>query len=200
MRHKGMNKGETRKKMIDAVSQGFRKHGYGGIGIDGLSKSAGVTSGAFYTHFGSKNEAFGMALAFGLDEVILSLPAIQHDHGTDWVKFFVGYYLGASHRSDMEKGCAMATLTPEVVRFGPDMRAVFEEKMSAIVKIVAQGLAEGTEENRDSRAWSMLGVLIGGINIARGMNNEEVSNMVADAIKSTAISVAGQACVVKPLK
>lgn len=199
MRHKGINKGETRTKMIDAVSQGFRKHGYGGIGIDGLSKSAGVTSGAFYSHFGSKNEAFATALAVGLDDVIESLPVIQRDHGVGWVKFFVEYYLGASHRSDMEQGCAMATLTPEVVRFGPDMREVFEEKMSAIVRIVAQGLTGGNENSRDDRAWSMLGVLIGGINIARGMKSEAVSNTVADAIMSAAISAAGKARVVKPL-
>jgi TetR/AcrR family transcriptional repressor of nem operon len=199
MRHKGMSKAETRAKMIEAVSQGFRKYGYAGIGIDGLSKSAGVTSGAFYSHLGSKNEAFSMALATGLDDVINSLPAIQRDHGSDWVKFFAQYYLGESHRNDMEQGCAMATLTPEVVRFGPDMRKVFEEKMLSIVKVVARGLAGGTEKSRDERAWSMLGVLIGGINIARGMKSEEISNIVAVAIKSAAISAAGRACVVKPL-
>lgn len=195
-----MSKDETRTKMLDAVSQGFRKHGYGGIGIDGLSKSAGVTSGAFYSHFGSKSEAFTIALAIGLDEVIDSLPTIQHDHGADWVKFFAEYYLGASHRSDMENGCAMATLTPEVVRFDPKMHAVFEEKMLAIAKIVAQGLLGGTEDSRVNRAWSMLGTLIGGINIARGMKSKEVSNRVADAITSAAINAAGRARVVKPAK
>jgi len=199
MRHKGMSKGETRARMVDAVSQGFRKYGYGGIGIDGLSKSAGVTSGASYSHFGSKSEAFSIALAIGLDEVIASLPEIQRDHGADWVKFFAEYYLGASHRSDMEQGCAMATLTPEVVRFGPDMRAVFEEEMSVIEKLVAQGLAGGTENSRNDRAWSMIGVLVGGINIARGMKSEEVSNAVADAIKFAAINSAGRARIVKSI-
>jgi hypothetical protein len=66
-------------------------------------------------------------------------------------------------------------------------------------KIVAQGLAGGTESSRDVRAWSMLLVLIGGINIASGMKSEEVSNTVADAIKSAAINAAGRARVVKKL-
>jgi AcrR family transcriptional regulator len=197
MRHKGISKDETRAKMLDAVSQGFKKHGYGGIGVDGLSKSAGVTSGAFYSNFGSKTEAFSTALAYSLDDVLVSLRAIQQEHGTDWIRFFADYYLGASHRNDMEHGCAMATLTPEVVRFSPDVRAVFEEKMSAIAKIVAQGLAGGTENSRANRAWSMLGVLIGGVNIARSMKSEEVSNAVAEAIKASAISTAGRARIVK---
>ena len=198
MKHKGVDKEETRRNMVVAIGHGFRKYGYGGIGIDGLSKSAGVTSGAFYTHFGSKHEAFTTALEAGLDEVIGSLPAIQLEHGTNWVKFFVEYYLGESHRGDLEQGCAMATLTPEVVRFDADMHAVFEKKMSAIAKIVTQGLSGGTERNRYNRAWSMLGVLIGGINIARGMKSEKISNLVADAIKLAAIKVAGLPRAVKP--
>ena len=74
MRQKGVDKAETRRKIIDAAGRGFRKHGYAGIGVDGLAKSAGVTSGAFYAHLGSKNGAFEVALEAGLDEVIEGVP------------------------------------------------------------------------------------------------------------------------------
>ena len=67
MRHKGVNKEETHQRMLEAVGCGFRDRGYAGIGVDGLAKTAGVTSGAFYAHFGSKGEAFDVALAAGLD-------------------------------------------------------------------------------------------------------------------------------------
>ena len=46
----------VRRKMVDAAGRGFRKNGYGGLGVDGLAKEAGVTSGAFYGHFKSKDE------------------------------------------------------------------------------------------------------------------------------------------------
>jgi TetR/AcrR family transcriptional repressor of nem operon len=192
MRHKGVKKEETRRKIVAAASHGFRKYGYGGIGVDGLAKSAGVTSGAFYSHLGSKDGAFNIALAVGLDEVIDSLPKFQSEHGTAWVEAFVEYYLSAEHQNDLECGCAMATLTPEVVRFGDEMHEVFEEKMSVIAKIIVQGLAGGTDENRFSRAWSLLGVLIGGINIARSMKSVGASEAVADAIRFAAINAAGE--------
>jgi TetR/AcrR family transcriptional repressor of nem operon len=92
----------------------------------------------------------------------------------------------------------MATLTSEVVRFDSAMLAVFEEKMSVIAKVVTQGLSGGTEKNRYNRAWSMLGVLIGGINIARGMKSEKTSNLVAEAIKLATINAAGRTRTVKP--
>jgi len=196
MRHKGINKEETRRKMLDAVGQGFREHGYAGIGVDGLAKAAGVTSGAFYSHFGSKDGAFEIALVAGLDEVIDGIPKYQNEYGTDWIKAFAEYYLGKPHRDDLACGCAMATLTPEVVRSNTGLHAEYEKKMKTIAELVARGLAGGTNKDRLSRAWSMLGVLIGGINIARAMKSTKASKEIAEAIKSSAIKIAGCTCVV----
>ncbi|WP_197722134.1 TetR/AcrR family transcriptional regulator [Sulfuriflexus mobilis] len=192
MRHKGINKEETRRKMLDAVGQGFREHGYAGIGVDGLAKAAGVTSGAFYSHFGSKDGAFEVALVAGLNEVIEGIPKYQSEYGADWVRAFAEYYLGKPHRRDLARGCAMATLTSEVVRSGAEVHAEYEKKMTMIAGLVARGLAGGSDEDRLARAWSMLGVLIGGINVSRAMKGAKVSEEVAEAIKSAAIKSAGR--------
>jgi AcrR family transcriptional regulator len=192
MRHKGINKEETRQKILEAVGRGFRKHGYAGIGVDGLAKAAGVTSGAFYSHFGSKDRAFEVALTAGLDKVIEGVPKFQSEYGADWVKAFAEYYLGKPHRRDLDCGCAMATLTPEVVRFGAKVHAVFEKKMTIIANLVSRGLAGSSDEDRRARAWSMLGVLIGGITIARAMKNTKASEEVAEASKAAAIKAAGR--------
>ena len=192
MRHKGVGKEETLRKMLDATGRGFRKHGYAGIGVDGLAKAAGVTSGAFYAYFGSKDGAFEAALAAGLDELIDGVPRFQSEHGAEWVKAFAEYYLGKPHRSDLACGCAMATLTPEVVRFGTEVHGIFENKMTVIADLVTRGLAGGSDEDRRARAWSMLGVLIGGINVARAMKSAKVSEEVAVAIKTAAIKTAGR--------
>jgi TetR/AcrR family transcriptional repressor of nem operon len=63
--------------MIAAASRGFRSNGYAGIGVDGLAKAAGVTSGAFYSHFGSKDAAFDIARATLTPEVVRSTPKLQ---------------------------------------------------------------------------------------------------------------------------
>lgn len=192
MRKKGVDKEETRRKMIDAAGRGFRKHGYAGIGVDGLAKSAGATSGAFYAHFGSKNGAFDIALVAGLDEVIKGVPEFQAEYGSKWVKAFAEYYLGKSHRHDLECGCAMASLTPDVVRSGAEVHAVFEKKMNVIADLIARGLAGNSDEDRRARAWSMLGVLIGGLNVARAMKSKQASEEVAEAIKNAALKAAGR--------
>jgi len=192
MAHKAGKKEETRKRMLDAAGRKFREYGYSGIGVDGLAKAADVTSGAFYAHFGSKDAAFDAALAAGLDDVIEGIPRYQSEHGVEWVKAFVDYYLGKPHRSNLGSACAMATLTPEVVRSGTKVQAAFEKKMTCIVDLIAQGLVGSTDENRRTRAWAMLGVLTGGLNITLAMKSTKIAEEVAEAIKSAAIKAAGK--------
>ena len=178
--------------MLDAAIRNFRKHGFAGIGVDGLAKSAGVTSGAIYSHFGSKDGAFSQALAIGLDEVIENLPKFQQDNGADWVKAFADYYMGSAHRQDLECGCAMATLTSEVVRFGPEIHEAYEQKMNIIIDIAARGLSGTSEQDRRARAMAMLTTLIGGINVSRAMQHSDIADEVAEATKASAIKVAGK--------
>ena len=104
MTEKPTKKEQTRERMLDAASQSFRAHGYAGVGVDSIAKAAGVTSGAFYAHLGSKDGAFRAALERGLDEVIVAIPQFQNEHGSKWVEAFADYYLGKAHRDDLACG------------------------------------------------------------------------------------------------
>jgi AcrR family transcriptional regulator len=197
MRYTEEQKAKTRKRMIEAISQSFRSHGYAGIGVDGIAQAAGVTSGAFYNHFGSKSAAFNAAVKAGLDEVISGIPQFQRKHGKGWVKAFSDYYLGQAHREDSACGCAMTTLTPEVTRSDEDLRDAFEARMKIIVDLMAEGLSGKSNKDRRGRAWAMLSVLIGGLNFARAMKTAKVADEIADTIKAAAIKAAGKTRKVK---
>ena len=180
-------KDATKNKMIDAASRSFREFGFEGIGVDGIAKAAGVTSGAFYAHLGSKSAAFNIAVIAGLDEVIEAIPRFRNIHGPDWIKAFAEHYLGKPHRDDLACGCAMATLTPEVVRGEDEIHDVYEAKMTQIVFLIADGLEGGNAKERSSRAWAFLSILIGGLNMARAVRTNNASEEIAKA----AIEVAG---------
>ncbi len=186
-------KQQTHKRMLDAASQSFRSNGYNGIGVDGIAKAAGVTSGAFYAHFGSKDKAFSAALDAGLNEVIETIPKLQKEGGVKWVQNFVKYYLGKSHRDDLACGCPLATLSPEVVRTGSKTHAAYEAKMKKIVELLAHGLQGKSRDECRSRAWAMLGILIGGLTMARAVKTHKATDEIASSIQLSALSVAGKA-------
>ncbi len=176
-------KQETRRRMLEAAGRGFRSEGYDGIGVDGLAKGAGVTSGAFYAHFGSKAAAFEAALSVGLDEVISAIPEYQEKFSEGWTTAFSDYYLGKAHRDDISGGCAMAAFSPEVVRATDETRAIYERKMKIIAGLVAKGMPGKTEAQRDANAWSFLSNLIGGVTLARAMSSSALSDRILKAAK-----------------
>jgi len=182
----------THRKMLDAASMGFRRNGYAGIGVDGIAKAAGVTSGAFYAHFGSKDKAFKTALDVGLDEVIDTLPKMQNESGDNWVEVFIDYYLGQTHRDDLACGCAMTTLSPEVVRASEELHENYENKMKVIAELIAHGLKGGEIKERIAKAWALLGILTGGLTMARAVKTQEASDEIARSIREAAMVVAGR--------
>lgn len=191
MRKKGVTKEETRQRILEAAGAEFRANGYTGIGVDGLAKAAGATSGAFYAHFGSKEAAFAQALESGLDEVLQTIPQYQIKHGPHWVKAFAEYYLGTAHRNNISGGCAMAALTSEVVRSSNDIKKSYEKKLDQITALLAMGLKGDDDSECRARAWAMLSILIGGINISRAMKSKQTANEVASATITAAIAAAG---------
>lgn len=184
-------KQQTREKILTAASQNFRSNGFAGIGVDGIAKAAGVTSGAFYSHFGSKDGAFDAALIAGLNEVIEGIPHFQKQFGKKWVSEFADYYLGQKHQADLACGCAMTTLSPEVVRAAPETQATYEKMMTKIIDLTANGLTGKSQEDKRARAWSMLSILIGGLTVARAVKSKKITDEIAKSIKSAAISAAG---------
>ena len=79
------HKEKSRARIVDAAGRGFRKSGYGGIGVDGLAREAGVTHGAFYGHFRSKAEAFNAAVVAGLQELRAGIEALRDEYGVGWL-------------------------------------------------------------------------------------------------------------------
>lgn len=183
-------KEQTRARILGAASQSFRSSGYAGTGVDGIAKAAGVTSGAFYAHFGSKDGAFAAALGAGMDDVIEAIPKFQTEFGEAWLDAFADYYLGEAHRKDLGRGCAMTTLSPEVARADPEMHRAYEAKMTSIAGLIANGLSGGTDAARHARAWAMLSTLIGGLTLSRAVADPDIANEIAAAARTAALAAA----------
>ncbi|WP_108810690.1 TetR family transcriptional regulator [Sphingorhabdus sp. Alg231-15] len=182
-------KRRTREKMISAASRNFRQSGYNGVGVDTIARDAEVTSGAFYAHLKSKDAAFEIAVNVGLDEVIAAIPKYQSEHGKDWVRAFADYYLGKPHRDDLACGCAMTTLSPDVVRTNDHIRKSYENRMSVISGLIAQGLSGKNDEQRQEKAWMLLSILIGGLTLARAVKSKKLASGISASAKTAALAL-----------
>lgn len=189
MRYQADHKEQARAKLIEAAGRGFRKRGYGGIGVDGLAKEAGVTSGAFYGHFKSKDEAFRVAVDCGLAELHDTIGALQAEHGKSWLAVFVDLYLGPKRTCELGSSCALQSLTPEVQRAADPIRSGFESGATRVAMAISRGL-EGCEESKLSRAWAILGLLSGSVTLARACESEAVGVTIAEGARNAALAIA----------
>lgn len=182
MRYKPDQKQQTRHKIVSAAGRSFKKGGYSGVGVDALAKEAGVTSGAFYGHFKSKEEAFKEAIIAGMDELGSAITDLKQEHGENWWLAFANFYTSQKRTCDLSESCALQSLTPEVGRSKEDIRALFETELLKI--------AELTSNKQDiDKTWASLAMLIGGVTLARAVKDEELSNTIAEAIKKEVISI-----------
>ena len=169
----------TRQRIIEASGRVFRKCGFGGIGVDGLAKEAGVTSGAFYVHFPSKANAFQAAVSDGMAGLRIGIQHFQALHGQDWWPAFVHYYLDEKRQCDLAQSCGLPSLAPEVISAGTEAKELFEAELLATAQLIVEGPASMDKPVTRETALSALATLIGAITLARAITTPEIADSLA---------------------
>ena len=188
MRYPSDQKARAKQAILQAGARALRTNGFNGIGVDGVAASAGVTSGAFYSNFSNKE-----ALLEEVIETCLGEPFIDFESGSlaerqVRLKEWLAMYISADHRADPASGCVMPTLSADVARSNPQIRATYERRMLALVQKMSNALG-GAGPDRGKRAWSIIAMMIGAIAISRAMPDGEGADQALAAALQTAIAL-----------
>src|SRR5690349_2615474 len=110
----------SHERIVAAAARAIRRSGYDGTGVADIMKEAGLTHGAFYAHFPSREamlaEAARRACAESASvaaDVAASVPPDQA------LTALLHAYLSAEHLAQIEKGCPLAALGSETARQTP---------------------------------------------------------------------------------
>lgn len=160
MRMRPEQKQAARAALVAAAARRFRREGMAGIGIDGLAKEAGQTSGAVYAHFASKAELFGAVVEDGMNRLLAGAQA-ERARGGDLVSF-ARRYLTMEHRDAVEQGCLLPALSADIARADDATRRAYAQGLER----VAAALAPGEERER---AIAILSLCAGGVLLARAV-------------------------------
>lgn len=172
---------QTRQRIADAAGRGFRKSGFGGVGVDGLAKEAGVTSGAFYVHFGSKSAAFAEAVTQGMAELKEGVLYFQAQHGRAWWPEFVRFYLNAKRSCDLSESCSLQSLTPEVARADNQAREAFSAGLRSVAEAIIAGPRSPSVPRDIDTALAALAALAGAVTLARAVEQQGFADQIASS-------------------
>lgn len=106
---------------------------------------------------------------------------------------FVGFYLGPKRTSDLGKSCALASLSPEVVRADQPTRDAYADALGRIIDEVATGLAGGSSAQREDEAIALLALLSGGVTLARAVPDAALAERIAKAVRRHALAMTARA-------
>jgi TetR/AcrR family transcriptional regulator, transcriptional repressor for nem operon len=187
MRYPPDHKAKAREALLKAGARSLKTCGFNGIGVDGLAAAAGVTSGAFYSNFPSKEAMLEAVIDEGLGEPFLSdTDSVTLAEGRARLISYVHDYISADHSTDAAEGCLVPALSADVSRAQPPVQDAYARKMTAVVDRFA-GLLDGEASDRNRRAWSIVALMVGSIVISRGIPEQSESRTAPlDSALSTA--------------
>jgi AcrR family transcriptional regulator len=157
MRYSAEHKAQTREKLLTSSGALAKRGGFTGTGVDGLMKAIGLTGGAFYGHFASKDELFAAIVERELSHSIELLGSGSRDK----LQRCLARYLSMKHVEQPDSGCALPTLGAEIAR------ADLAVRQNAEHWLVRLQQAWGEELEDPQLAWAILAQCVGALVVAR---------------------------------
>jgi TetR/AcrR family transcriptional repressor of nem operon len=167
MRFEKGHKAATRRHIVDVASKCFRRDGVSAAGIAGIMGEAGLTNGAFYPHFESKDALVREALASALVDQQHRLEEDQRT-GLD-LEGAIRRYLNPAHLQNPADGCPSAALLPEIARQPLSTRQTYEEALRTYVSTLASLFPDAGSATSSRRATAVFGLMVGTLQFARAV-------------------------------
>ena len=191
MRYPPDHKTKAKEAILQAGARTLRTTGFNGVGVDGLAAAAGVTSGAFYSNFANKEELLKEVI-----EAFLGNPFIDAANGSleerqERLRTYLGMYISGAHRADPANGCVMPTLSADVSRSSASVRKAYQRRMTDLIRQMSLVMG-GPPSHRESKAWTVLSIMIGAVLVARALPAGDNAEKVLKAALDAAISIVDQ--------
>jgi TetR/AcrR family transcriptional regulator, transcriptional repressor for nem operon len=185
---------QNRRALVRAAGKLFRERGIDGVGVAEIGKEAGLTHGALYAQFPSKEALAAEALADGLERSYARLAASANG-ATPSIGEHLDSFVNKRHRDNVAQGCPMAASGSEVARHDKSVSRSFAEgfERSACAIEAAVGDASLSATARE-RALMIAAGEIGAIMVARGVAkaNPKLSEEILAASRRVLGEIGGE--------
>jgi TetR/AcrR family transcriptional repressor of nem operon len=190
VRYTKEHKQETRQRIIATAGRRLKRDGIDGSGVATLMKDAGLTNGAFYAHFESKDSLVAEAIADQLRAQHEGLES-QAEPGPAGLEQIVRWYLSAQQRDDLVDGCPNAALLDEIGRSDNATRQAYTDGVLVVIDGLAARMAPEDPPSARVKALSLLGLMAGTLQLARALTDRQLSDELLEQGLRNALALIG---------
>ena len=170
------HKEATRRRIVEAAGRRFKRDGIDGSGIATLMADAGLTNGAFYADFDSKDDLVANTVA---DQLREQRETYWQQPGAG-VEQLVRKYLSVRHRDDREHGCPSAALLDEIGRCPASTKQAYTDGVLAIADEIAVRLAPDDPQSARTTTLSLFALLVGTLQLSRALADRQLADEVLE--------------------
>ncbi|WP_407158058.1 TetR/AcrR family transcriptional regulator [Bradyrhizobium sp. STM 3557] len=181
MRVSRIQAAENRQNVINVASRLFRERGFDGIGLKDLMEGAGLTQGAFYKQFASKEDLAVEASKRAMESASGRWSDAATQHPDDPLGAVIAFYLSGDHREERMDGCPIVALGSDAARQGPDVKAAFEAGIKAHLEVLSRFIAQSGGEAARGKAMAILSTMVGAVTLSRVVNDPGLAQAFLDA-------------------
>ncbi|MFZ1301280.1 MAG: TetR/AcrR family transcriptional regulator [Candidatus Microsaccharimonas sp.] len=187
MRYNTSHKDITKQKIIDVASRLFKVNGTDATGIAMVMKEAGLTNGAFYSHFVSKENLVEAVISDQLQKQLeIFKEQLENKGGLETI---IKQYLSQEHLKSCADGCPSAALLGDISRRTFLTRQVYTDGLGSITSEIANNIKNGSIDKKQF-TLALFGLLVGTLQLARTVTDENLANDILKGGRETALSLA----------
>src|SRR5215207_11550162 len=172
------HKQATRRRIIQTAGRRFKRDGIDGSGIATLMADAGLTNGAFYAHFASKDDLVATAVTDQLRAQRANLSVLAP--GRAGVEQYVRAYLSVEHRDNPDDGCPSAALLDEIGRCTQATKRAYTDGLLPMVDDIAARLAPDDPPSARAKTLSVFALLVGTLQLSRALADPQLAGAVLE--------------------
>jgi TetR/AcrR family transcriptional regulator, transcriptional repressor for nem operon len=183
------HKQATRRRILETAGRRFKRDGIDGSGIATLMADAGLTNGAFYAHFASKQDLVATAVADQLRDQHASVGALAPDLAG--VEQYVRAYLSVEHRDNPDDGCPSAALLDEIGRCTDATKQAYTDGLLAVIDDIAARLTPQDPPSARAKTLSVFALLVGTLQLSRALADQQLADEVLEQGIHNALALLG---------
>ncbi|RKT21006.1 TetR family transcriptional regulator [Paraburkholderia sp. RAU2J] len=186
-------KAESRQRVLETAARQIREDGIAALGVADCMRSAGLTHGAFYGHFDSRDALIVEALEYAVAQSRERIEALHTGTGASNAKeplqAIAEAFLGERHIRNPGSGCALCALAGEARHASPEVR----EQLTAYVHTLAAQIAETLAGRSKSAALGIVATIIGAVTLARAVDDKQLAKSILAASLDLIMAQGGDA-------
>lgn len=190
----------VRAKIVESARRLFNRGGFENVSVDSIMSHAGLTRGGFYSYFESKSDLYAEVLGCFFTDPNwknrwegVEVDLASRNAGRQIVEA----YLSRQHFEDIENSCPMVALPSDVARGDERVKNAFETVFQAMVDVLGRDVRNAGSKPDDT-AMAIAALCIGGMVVARSLNNRVLIDRLREAATRVALELGGWTSQEKP--